>query len=460
MKKIRQPNRALRLMFMTLALICVLAAIPAMRAYASSPISIGSVEVDYNDTYITRWKRVMYRDQLDFSGKKQAMLCWDGKIASAFLEDEDDDLKDHHIYCRDVSKVAPELYEYCFDIGGDQFYTPDIPNTFTVEKCGTDSKNKNNGVEAVKLRFRILDHYVVGVWHAWPRDNEFNYDGSGDGGGDAKFTVITGGAWGGYVSDPGLVQVIRERSGNDVVFGRDSDSINCDSSEGEETCEQFIMYLGDKVKFPTITEDYTITAGNTMSIPAGAVLAEGVTLTIEPTAVLSIDNIFYNNGIIDNYGTIIVNSGGQIRPFASTDPAAGTINCYGGGVTVKEKTTGTKIPGEGVLSVMKGGSVSFCDDLGTLSLFYGSEVANFGTMTMPDGFVIKDGEFISTGRVTTGIRPVGTAEQMKRDMSYISFCGEPNIVTNTGTWNNYSTFSEAQNAQITGVEDSPRLIGG
>ena len=323
---------------MTLALICVLAAAPAMRAQASSPVSIGSVEVDYNDTYLTKWTRVIYRDQLDFSGQKQAMLCWDGKIVSGFLESKDNDLNSHHIYCRDVSKTAPELYKYCFDIGGDQFYSTDIPNTFMVEKCGTDGDNKHNGTEAIKLRFRIFGYIVKGEWDAFS-SNDFEYD-KKDGGGIDKWTIITGGGWGSYVSDPGWVQVIRNKSGNDVVFGRDSDSINCDSSEGRETCEQFIMYLGEKVKFPTITKDYTITAGNTMSIPAGAILAEGVTLTIEPTAVLSVDNIFYNNGTIDNYGTIIVNNGGQIRPFCATDPAAGTINCYGGGVTVKEKTTG------------------------------------------------------------------------------------------------------------------------
>ena len=98
----------------------------------------------------------------------------------------------------------------------------------------------------------------------------------------------------------------------------------------------FVMYWGEERNLSAITDDYTIAEGQVMNVDDGVVLMDGKKLTIEPGGMLSVEGTFYNNGYIENRGTMILQENACVRSSPDVNEAAGKILCSGAKVNRKD----------------------------------------------------------------------------------------------------------------------------
>lgn len=448
-------------------LLLVAGTVPAMRADAAS---VGSIEIQYNDAKFDVWEAVSTKDEIGTDGtgwNKALIVTSNGKYATAFigsgnLDDDYINLTDLSTYdnTKNGGKYNPDIYTYCIKnhLNDDAFYTAPgaITGVVTLGNDFTDNDNAGQPRVTLELGGKILMGDVDLI-----SDADFEYEDDWDDlsaiDDDWQWTILTpdkqsGGSFN-ATSKGRVAFVCPIAARNDCSIKDNGSQLLPNETKGGSLAE-YRMYFGWTLKVPAITKDYTVTAGNTVSLTDGAVLADGVKLTIEPGAVVSVESTFYNNGTIENYGTLIVSDGGQIRQIATTDTHAGTINCYGGGYKVKSAATGKALPGEGVFAIMNKGAVFFQHDFGSLYLYGGALVQNYGTMELPDGCVVKDSEFINNGTVTTGIKTATVSPTGNSKKSYINCDNGESFIENGGSWNNYSIFVDSGNSHITNVNGS------
>ena len=153
--------------------------------------------------------------------------------------------------------------------------------------------------------------------------------------------------------------------------------------------DEFYLYIGEETKLTAIDSDVTIEPGKVMNVKDRYILEEGCTLTVAPGAVLSIEGSFYNNGTIENYGTILVQEKGYIsslEPQLDKLSEAGKIICHSPEDPLKvEKENKIYTGGEGSMIVLNGGRVVGMQNSQTLTLKDGATLENFGIMVLPRG---------------------------------------------------------------------------
>lgn len=86
----------------------------------------------------------------------------------------------------------------------------------------------------------------------------------------------------------------------------------------------FNLWKGTPTQYSVLTKSYTISDNQTLNLNAeeenyaGVYIPKGVTLTVEKGGTLSINEKVFNDGkIINNGGTIVIQSQGRIGPFAN-----------------------------------------------------------------------------------------------------------------------------------------------
>ena len=135
----------------------------------------------------------------------------------------------------------------------------------------------------------------------------------------------------------GMVRIFDNVPGTDTCFKAQDDKIYGWCWENHaKWYGNFIMYWGEERNLSAITDDYTIAEGQVMNVDDGVVLMDGKKLTIEPGGMLSVEGTFYNNGYIENRGTIILQENACVRSSPDVNEAAGKILCSGAKVNRKD----------------------------------------------------------------------------------------------------------------------------
>ena len=248
-----------------------------------------------------------------------------------------------------------------------------------------------------------------------------------DGGENFKFRSSGGSYWGVAVQEPGssgntkyeqsadydgTVCLYYNRSdAKDSGFVFHGEKVVCPKDKDYDDFDSFVMWVGREVKYSCINSDYTVRPGDVFDIKNdGIVVENGVTLTINPGATLSISGVCVNNGQILNCGTLIVQRGGAIYPMPKpTNPrgndvfdiSSNSIKCVGGSDSVSVSGYRKKIRCEGTF--LNFGSVGFSKKMGSLKLYSGATVENYGFMICGTDLYVSDSSINNYGYVAVGV---------------------------------------------------------
>lgn len=336
-----------------LAMLLTLLSTPALADVTFVDPSNAAVNPYLNTVTIYKWTRHQNSSTLPRDNKEHpVLLVWpngntyrwwvDGSSAGKHKVND----KDHECF---VSGNFPTDAEYpnpgSMTAEADSFYTlGNVSNVF-IEYAGTDSSNGNQPKYKIGTTAFGTRKYLDG----WDRDSgdeiiwQYDKNRTSNNSNQMNWTFVGSGGNRGYsknVKDR-YFKVICNTSGADVCFCFD-DSGNwlttLEFGSDWDTMGQMQVYTGEKLTFSAITSDYTVTEANgVFNVDGGVILWEGVTLTVMPGAVLSIDGTFYNNGTIHNYGTILVQDGSRVTRYMPKDKlTAGQIICDGNKVDVQE----------------------------------------------------------------------------------------------------------------------------
>lgn len=106
---------------------------------------------------------------------------------------------------------------------------------------------------------------------------------------------------------------------------------------------QFVMYVGRQVEYSAVTHDVTVQSGQVQNVDGHVYVCPGVTITVEPGAVLSIQGNLFNNGYIYNQGDVLLQKNACIQTLL-LEGDGGAICCDGGDLILlsgARMTTGT-----------------------------------------------------------------------------------------------------------------------
>lgn len=204
---------------------------------------------------------------------------------------------------------------------------------------------------------------------------------------------------------PGKVRVAYVVDGNDDTFwihcedlnGRNLVISDCDGDGGYDYANgEFYMWWAEVKNLPTMIADYTITSGNMMNVHTDMMINEGVTLTVEPNGVLTVDAALHNNGTIINYGTVVVQSGGSINRFLPKiegrfSEDCGAIYCRGG---TFETDTGQTMAAEGNFLILGGARVFMAEGANLLRIESGAMLDVGGLLVCPDAFRLESSDLV------------------------------------------------------------------
>lgn len=179
---------------------------------------------------------------------------------------------------------------------------------------------------------------------------------------------------------------------------------NTSHDPGWANMTHFNMYIIEAVPFTCINGNFVFQSGQVFNIAGHTLQKLGSTITIEPGAIVNITGDFYCNGIINNYGTLIVREGASMMSYALQKDTTNwhgfkccAINNYGGGRTIATKSKGT-MQGEGIFIVEKGGFLMTSAYSDYLQMYGASTFANFGTAVLSYG--ISCDNYISKSNAT------------------------------------------------------------
>lgn len=117
--------------------------------------------------------------------------------------------------------------------------------------------------------------------------------------------------------------------------------------ENNDHFSNFKLYYGVNKEFSVIDQDYVVTAGSILYANDNLELMPDVNLIIEPGGILSVNGVFYQNGVIHNCGTMILNPGSVVTTLEPELPNCGQINCYGSSmIRFAAKHAGAELPGQ------------------------------------------------------------------------------------------------------------------
>lgn len=232
----------------------------------------------------------------------------------------------------------------------------------------------------------------------------------------------------------------RDDGDNDWIgfFGNElfCESVN-DTSDGKDT---FYLYVGIRLSVSTIGKDMYIPSGQLLNIDnkkSGiTILEEGCTLVIEPGATVIVKGIFWCNGSIENYGTLILDKNAVMCSAWTTHDGACMVNCYGPQASVANGELANDDSGtirwyakdawmavhdgsengyienvnryrqsgkiEGNFIILSGASYIQNQKSHKVALLGGAQLISHGSMVMYDGFLMSDSVLDNTGYIAFG----------------------------------------------------------
>lgn len=119
----------------------------------------------------------------------------------------------------------------------------------------------------------------------------------------------------------------------------------------ESWYKKFSVYIADAVEYDAITKEHQIMAGDTARINANVILTDKGKINVDEGGVFLVEGMMFNNGEINNKGTVIVSNGAKIQPYLSS---GGNINCDGGDLIVE---SGGRVVCEKALQLKNGASL-------------------------------------------------------------------------------------------------------
>lgn len=119
----------------------------------------------------------------------------------------------------------------------------------------------------------------------------------------------------------------------------------------ESHYKKFSVYIADAVEYDAITKEHQIMAGDTARINDNVILTNKGKINVDKGGVFLVEGMMFNNGVINNKGTVIVSNGAKIQPYLS---AGGNLNCDGGDLIVER---GGRVVCEKALQLKNGASV-------------------------------------------------------------------------------------------------------
>ena len=254
-----------------------------------------------------------------------------------------------------------------------------------------DNNNDNDKVKSQRYYVRMPFSGVTGNkgTSRFVDDNKkpyFELTGVGTNGDQFKWDKdYNGNRWTIQWRDSSVARIFyNEDDGYDARWHADSDGggkmwAKNTRRDGEAT--PMSIWIGTEVEFSVINKDYTIRSGQVMNVDDGVILNDGVTLTVEPGAVLSVNGRFYNNGTILNYGTVYIQANSCMMPLYSADEEyTGQVVCVGGKRTV-QTADGGKATGCGDIIIDPNGKLGLTDD-GRLYLQQGATLVNNGGVVL------------------------------------------------------------------------------
>ena len=208
------------------------------------------------------------------------------------------------------------------------FVTTDVMTSWQMWVTGKEDEDNK---DCQRVRFYPNQYCLLTGYD----DFDFPNKAVGETGSDDLWTIYTsekGGKYGDNISE-GRVKIFANVKWDDTGFMHKDDKLfgYCEDIWGYDT---FIMYWGEERNITAITDDYSIAEGEVMNVDDGVMLMEGVTLTVEPGGMLSIEGTFYNNGTIVNRGTMIMQENACVCSM-DAGSAAGRILCSGAEVSLK-----------------------------------------------------------------------------------------------------------------------------
>lgn len=287
-----------------------------------------------NTLTVYKWHRVHTQSDLPPEGRKvPVLLMWKGKY-------EDSSDKNEYIFYLYQDKSGTDSYtahgedalkgrEYYIDeynadpfntdSSNDTFYSTDVMSNITVKmNSGRDSKNQD--AKYGKIWF---NNYII--------KGDGDFDWGGYGADDASrtnwsfYTKELNGSYAAPLSDAYPVQIYYERGGWYDTGIRHSGQWCYAFESDTHSYGAFAMYWGEELTISAITSDYTVRSGMVMNVDNGVLIEDGVTVTVMPGGVLSVEGQLYNNGTIKNYGTVVVQPDSCITCFDPNSSKAGTI---------------------------------------------------------------------------------------------------------------------------------------
>lgn len=174
--------------------------------------------------------------------------------------------------------------------------------------------------------------------------------------------------------------------------------------------DPFILWVGKEVTYSIITTNYTIMPGEVLSIKDRVLIKNGVTLTVAPGGILSVDGTLINNGTIQNYGTLIVEKGCEVFPLVmgtssikdsnAVDKSSNTIISYGSKKKVSIAGYSKKLTSEGV--VINRGNMTFATNMGSFCFYEGAVLENEGFILCASRLLMQNSQIRSTGKFALG----------------------------------------------------------
>lgn len=324
-----------------LALVMIFSLIPAANAGFQ-----GGMKGDaYNTITVYEWHRVHNQDTLPPEGQKvPVLLMWKGKYEDSsdkneymfYLYQDLGGTDSYHAHGEDALMGRTfdankyEVQPFNTNSDYDVFYTLDKLSNIEVKmNSGRDKSNQN--AKYGKIWF---NNYII--------KGDGDFDWGGYGAEDASrtnwsfYTKELNGKYAAPCTDETPLQIYYERGGWYDTGIRHSGQWVYAFEDSTYSFGSFAMYWGEKVTISAITEDYTVHSGMVMNVDNGVLLTDNHTITVMPGGVLSIEGQFYNNGTIQNYGTVILQPDACITSFLPKSGDAGTIVNSGGVVNVAE----------------------------------------------------------------------------------------------------------------------------
>ncbi len=397
-----------------LVTVCLVMSLPAVLPRAGAADAISDTVKMYH------WKKVKKQADIPTSGEYHFMLVWTINFKDYYTCGNSESSSVGRAYvCKNAAdNLAISTY-------ADEFYTFSDCDTWTLSYTGKDSANGD--MKRVKIKNTAGKYMWVDTdrdFFGTAYDASLEWHDSGD-----PITICTSEVDCKYArnTSAGKVQIYynvssgddgellpygysHDTSLNDLIYMRPNESYNY---------YDFTMYIAYE-ETRNCMGSYTVSSGNTLQIPHDAILKPGCTLTIENGAIVSISGQFFNNGTIDNKGTLLIQKGGCIASmdFDKTKyPAAGSIYCRG--------TKNTQCD----LIVLGGGAVILPTTSAVLE-FTRTNVVNYGIILTPANISVS-GTMLdnkkNSGVILTG-HSIVRRKASYDEVNFNPFAGSANVL--------------------------------